>query len=121
MLTWERVEVWRHSYVVSTYIATLPYVTLSCPILSCHLRYLLRVPVKITVQVLAAGCQLSYRKFYGFFTVQPPNRIVSLSGLFLVRYNSPAFTNDVLRFNVISILIQRCDSPNNIGFSDHLF
>ena len=28
---------------------------------------ILRVPVKITVQVLAAGCQLSYRKFYGFF------------------------------------------------------
>ena len=31
------------------------------------MRYFLRIPVKITVQVLAAGCQLSYRKFYGFF------------------------------------------------------
>ena len=41
--------------------------TLSCPILSCHVRYFLRVPVKITVQVLAAGCQLSYHKFYGYF------------------------------------------------------
>ena len=50
---------WRHSYVVSAYIATLPYVT--CEIF-------LRVPVKITVQVLAAGCQLSYRIFYGFCT-----------------------------------------------------
>ena len=27
---------WRHSYVVSADIATLPYMTLSCPILSCH-------------------------------------------------------------------------------------
>ena len=27
----------------------------------------LRVSVKITVHVLAAGCQLSYRAFYGFF------------------------------------------------------
>ena len=53
---------WRHSYVVSDYIATLPYVT---PVLPCEI--FLRVPVKITVQVLAAGCQLSYRKFYGFF------------------------------------------------------
>ena len=26
----------------------------------------LRVPVKITVRVLTAGCQLSYRQFYGF-------------------------------------------------------
>ena len=58
---------WRHSYIVSAYIATLPYLTLSCPILSCHVRYFLRVPVKITVRVLAAGCQLTYRKFYGFF------------------------------------------------------
>ena len=31
------------------------------------MRYFLRIPVKITVQVLPAGCQLSYRKFYGFF------------------------------------------------------
>ena len=36
---------WRHSYVVSAYITTL----------------------KVTVQVLASGCQYSYRKFYGFF------------------------------------------------------
>ena len=33
------VAAWRHSYVVSAYIATLPYVILSCPILSCHVRY----------------------------------------------------------------------------------
>ena len=30
---------WRHNYVVSAYIATLPYVTLSCPIVSYHVRY----------------------------------------------------------------------------------
>ena len=57
---------WRHIYLVSAYIATLPYVTLTCLILSCHVT-ILRVPVKIAVQVLAAGCQLSYRNFYGFF------------------------------------------------------
>ena len=54
---------WRQSFVVSAYIATLPYVTLSCNILSCHVRYCLRVPVKLMVY----GCQLSYRKFYVFF------------------------------------------------------
>ena len=57
---------WRHSYVVSAYIATLPYVTLSCPVMFYHVKYFLRVPVKITVQVLAAGCQLSYRTIYVF-------------------------------------------------------
>ena len=41
--------------------------TLSCPDLPCET--FLRVPVKITVHVLAAGCQLSYREFYGIFTV----------------------------------------------------
>ena len=55
----------RHSYVVSAYIATLPYDTLlSYPILPCEI--FLRVPVKITVHVLAAGCQFSYRKLYRF-------------------------------------------------------
>ena len=44
MWTWERVEVWGHSNVVSVYIATLPYVTLSCPILSCHVRYFYGFP-----------------------------------------------------------------------------
>ena len=41
--------------------------TFSCPDLPCET--FLRVPVKITVHVLAAGCQLSYREFYGIFTV----------------------------------------------------
>ena len=42
---------------------------LSDLILQCEI--FLRLPVKISVQVLAAGCHLSYRKFYGFFfTVQ---------------------------------------------------
>ena len=55
----------RHSYVVSAYIATLPYDTLlPYPILPCEI--FLRVPVKVTVHVLVAGCQLSYRKFYRF-------------------------------------------------------
>ena len=55
----------RHRYVVSAYIATLPYATLSCPILFTHVRFF-KVPLKITVQVLVAGCQLSYCKFYDF-------------------------------------------------------
>ena len=57
---------WRHSYVVSACITTLSYVTLSCPILSCHVRYFTNSR-KITVKELAADCQLSYRKFYGYF------------------------------------------------------
>ena len=49
------------------YIATLPLVTLPCSFLSCHARYFYGFPLNITVRVLAAGCQLSYRKFYGYF------------------------------------------------------
>ena len=57
---------WRHSYVVSAYYhyATIPDSILTYPVLPCEI--FLRVPVKVTVEVLAAGCQLSYRKFYGF-------------------------------------------------------
>ena len=64
---WERVEVWRHIYVVSVYITTLLYVTLSCPILSGHARYFLRVPVNKSVHVLAAGCSYSTVSSLGFF------------------------------------------------------
>ena len=68
--TWGREEVWRHSYVVSAYYryATIPDTILPYPVLPCEI--FLRVPVKVMVQVLAAGCQLSYRKFYGFFVLQ---------------------------------------------------
>ena len=58
---------WRHSYIVSADIATLPYLKVSPA-----MRDVLRAPVKITVQVLAASCHLSYRKFYGFFYSVPP-------------------------------------------------
>ena len=61
---------WRHSYNVQ--LISLPRfntVTLSFHIMSCLVIYILRVPVKITVHVLAAGCQSSYHKFYGFFAV----------------------------------------------------
>ena len=53
---------WRHRYVVSVYMRNtiLPY-----PVLQYEI--VLRVPVKITVQVLAAGCKLSDGIFYGFF------------------------------------------------------
>ena len=56
---------WRHSYCVSACIATLRYTILPYHVLPCEI--VLRVPIQITVHVLAAGCQLSYRKFYGFF------------------------------------------------------
>ena len=69
MWSWETIEVWRHSYVVLADITKLPYATLSNPVLSCHARFL-RVPVNITVHVLAAGFHLSDRKFYRFFTEQ---------------------------------------------------
>ena len=63
---------WRRSYVVSAYIAMLLYVTLSCPILSCHVRYFLRVTIIITVHVLAAGCQFYPTvNFTDFFAAQP--------------------------------------------------
>ena len=51
---------WRHSTVVSAYEYR-----------HATIRNIIWIPVKITVQirVLSADCQLSYRKFYGFFTV----------------------------------------------------
>ena len=58
----------QNSYVViRAYIAILPN-----PVLSCEA--FLRVSIKITVHVLAAGCQLTYRKVYGFLqcSVQRP-------------------------------------------------
>ena len=57
---------WRHGYVVSAYIVLLIYVTLSCPVLSCHVD-IFTASRKIPVHVLAVGCKLSYRKFYGCF------------------------------------------------------
>ena len=54
----------RHVYILYRY-AAVSNTTLLFPILPCEI--ILRVPVKITVHVLAAGCHLSYRKFYGYF------------------------------------------------------
>ena len=39
-----------------------------------------RIPVKITVQVLAAGCQLSYRIFYEFLTVHVHAKTLQTGG-----------------------------------------
>ena len=65
---------WRHIYVVSAYIATLPY--------NYYLALSrLAIPVKITVQVPAAGCQFFYRKFYGFFIVYGRKVSLRMTGL----------------------------------------
>ena len=53
----------RHVYVVAAYTATLPKVTLYLALSYPAMRD--NYYVKITVHILAAGCQLSYRKFYG--------------------------------------------------------
>ena len=57
---------WRHGYVVSAYIASLLYVTLSSPEVSYHVDIFM-ASRKIPVHVLAVGCKLSYSKFYGCF------------------------------------------------------
>ena len=56
---------------------------LSYPVLPSEI--FLRVLVKVTVHVLAAGCQLFYRKFYGFFFVKVPLFYRKINGCFFLQ------------------------------------
>ena len=64
------VEVRRHSYVGSDHIARLPYVTLSCSILSCHVRYFLIIPVKQRYRYWQLVASYHPVNFTDLFTVQ---------------------------------------------------
>ena len=62
MCSWDRVEVWQHSYVVSA----LPHVTLPCPLLSCHVRYFTGT-CKNNGKCTGSWLPVTLPKFYGLF------------------------------------------------------